>query len=155
MPLEATSMNSRSFDPTMILQMAGIAKSFPGVRALDGVSFSVRRGEVHALVGENGAGKSTLMKILSGAYQADQGVITFDGNAIAFPTPSQMIGLGIAVIYQEFAQAPHLTVAENIFLHQLPRTRLGTVDWKKATAEAGATWTVSAFRSIRWRALTA
>ncbi len=129
-------MNSRSFDPTMILQMAGIAKSFPGVRALDGVSFSVRRGEVHALVGENGAGKSTLMKILSGAYQADQGVITFDGNAIAFPTPSQMIGLGIAVIYQEFAQAPHLTVAENIFLHQLPRTRLGTVDWKKATAEA-------------------
>ncbi|WP_244480858.1 sugar ABC transporter ATP-binding protein [Mesorhizobium sp. Root157] len=125
-------MNSQTFDPTMILQMAGIAKSFPGVRALDGVSFSVRRGEVHALVGENGAGKSTLMKILSGAYQADQGVITFDGRAVAFPTPSQMIGLGIAVIYQEFAQAPHLTVAENIFLHRLPRTRFGLIDWKQA-----------------------
>jgi len=136
MLLEAISKGSHTFDPTMILQMAGIAKSFPGVRALDGVSFSVRRGEVHALVGENGAGKSTLMKILSGAYQADQGVITFDGKAVAFPTPSQMIGLGIAVIYQEFAQAPHLTVAENIFLHRLPRTRLGLVDWKKAAAEA-------------------
>ena len=136
MPLEATSMNSQTFDPAMILQMAGIAKSFPGVRALDGVSFSVRRGEVHALVGENGAGKSTLMKILSGAYQGDQGVITFDGRTVAFPTPSQMIGLGIAVIYQEFAQAPHLTVAENIFLHRLPRTRLGLIDWKQAANHA-------------------
>ncbi|WP_245451053.1 sugar ABC transporter ATP-binding protein [Borborobacter arsenicus] len=136
MLLEAISKGSQTFDPTMILQMAGIAKSFPGVRALDGVSFSVRRGEVHALVGENGAGKSTLMKILSGAYQSDRGVITFDGKVVALPTPSQMIGLGIAVIYQEFAQAPHLTVAENIFLHRLPRTRFGLVDWKKASLDA-------------------
>jgi ribose transport system ATP-binding protein len=108
--------------------MLGIYKSFPGVKVLDDVSFSVRRGEVHALVGENGAGKSTLMKILSGAHRADKGEVRIDGETIAHPTPALMLSLGVAVIYQELMLAPHLTVAENIFLGRLPR-RSGVVDW--------------------------
>ena len=88
------------------------------------VSLSVDRGEIRALVGENGAGKSTLIKILSGAYAADAGRIELFGEEIARPTPAGMIARGVAVIYQELAQAPHLTVAENIFLGRLPRRGL-------------------------------
>ncbi|MCF8500958.1 MAG: sugar ABC transporter ATP-binding protein [Rhodospirillum sp.] len=116
--------------------MADIEKSFPGVKALRNVTFSVRRGEVHALVGENGAGKSTLMKILSGAYRADNGSIWFDGELTRHSSPAEMIDRGIAVIYQEFSQASHLTVAENIFMNRLPRTRFGTVDWKGLNTDA-------------------
>lgn len=119
-----------------VLEMRGIHKRFPGVYALKNVSFSVARGSVHGLVGENGAGKSTLMRILSGAYQASEGTIAVDGNAVDNPTPERMLQLGVAVIYQELAQAPHLTVAENIYLGRLPKTRLGTVDWRKARADA-------------------
>jgi ribose transport system ATP-binding protein len=120
------------------LEMKGIHKRFPGVYALKNVSFSVAKGSVHGLVGENGAGKSTLMRILSGAYQASEGTVAIDGKDIDNPNPEKMLALGVAVIYQELAQAPHLTVAENIYLGRLPKTSFGTVDWRKARADARA-----------------
>jgi len=119
-----------------VLEMRGIHKRFPGVYALNDVSFAVRRGSVHGVIGENGAGKSTLMRILSGAFLANEGEVVIDGAIVPAPTPERMLELGIAVIYQELAQAPHLTVAENIFLGRLPKTGLGTVDWRKAKAAA-------------------
>jgi len=125
-------------DATALLEMTGIQKRFAGVHALKGVSFAVGRGEVHALVGENGAGKSTLMKILSGAYTADEGDIFFAGARIAKPSPQHMIELGIAVIYQELSLAAHLSVAENIFLGRLPRTAMGMVDWRQAHVDSAA-----------------
>lgn len=100
----------------MLLEMRGISKSFPGVRALNDVSFDVRQGEVHALVGENGAGKSTLMKILSGVYQSDAGEVIFKGQAVRFANPRQAQLAGIATIYQELNQVPYLSISENIFL---------------------------------------
>jgi len=118
---------------TPALRLEGISKSFPGVRALSDVSLTVDRGEIRALVGENGAGKSTLIKILSGAYAADVGRIELFGEDVAQPTPAGMIARGVAVIYQELAQAPHLTVAENIFLGRLPHRGL-RIDWAAARA---------------------
>ena len=96
--------------------MRGIAKSFPGVRALDDVSFTVNRGEVHALVGENGAGKSTLMKILAGAQTADAGSIVVDGTPVIVDSPRRAEGLGIGMIYQEFNLVPEFTAIDNIVL---------------------------------------
>ncbi|MBX4927771.1 sugar ABC transporter ATP-binding protein [Rhizobium binae] len=116
---------------TSALALAGITKSFPGVRALKGVSFSLEPGEIRALVGENGAGKSTLMKILSGAYSADEGRIELFGEEVLDPTPAGMIARGVAVIYQELAQAPHLTVAENVLMGRLPR-KGALIDWGEA-----------------------
>lgn len=124
----------------LILEMKDIQKSFPGVRALKDVTFSVEQSEVHGLVGENGAGKSTLMKILSGAYERDEGQIIFEGRPIEVTNPHHMIELGIAVIYQEMTLAPHLTVGENIYLGRLPRNRYGFIDWEevnKKTKEVG------------------
>jgi len=103
--------------------MEGISKSFPGVRALDGVSFDVLPGEIHALMGENGAGKSTLMKILAGAYSADEGNILIDEKAVEIDSPQRAYDLGINIIYQEFNLVPQLTVAENIFLGREPNSR--------------------------------
>ena len=122
-------------DMAPALRLVGITKSFPGVKALSDVSLTVNRGEIRALVGENGAGKSTLMKILSGAYVADAGAIELFGEQVAHPTPAGMIARGVAVIYQELAQAPHLTVAENIFLGRLPRRGI-RVDWASTRAKA-------------------
>ena len=96
--------------------MRGITKRFPGVLALSDVDFDVRRGEVHALVGENGAGKSTLMKILAGVYQRDAGEVIFQGQPVNFTTPRQAQDAGIVTIYQELNQVPYLSVTENIFL---------------------------------------
>jgi len=107
----------------IILEMRGISKSFPGVHALDDVSFSVRKGEVHALVGENGAGKSTLMKILSGAYTKDQGEILLRGQSVEINGPSHAQALGISIIYQEFTLAPHLT-AEQAMTQTQPVTQI-------------------------------
>lgn len=101
------------------VEMRNITKSFGGVHALNDVSFRVKPGEVHALVGENGAGKSTLMKILSGAYTKDAGTIFIDGEEARITSPKRAKELGVATIYQEFMLAPHLTVAENIFIDRL------------------------------------
>ena len=123
-----------------LLRMAGIAKSFPGVRALRGVDFEVGRGEVHALLGENGAGKSTLLKILAGAQAPDAGSITFDGAEVRLASPHAAQLLGIVTIYQEFNLIPTLSVAENVFIGRLP-VRAGRVDWRllhRRTAELAA-----------------
>ncbi len=121
-----------------VLEMTGISKSFPGVRALDDASLSVLPGEVHALMGENGAGKSTLMKILAGAQTADTGEIKLDGRPIHVDTPQQAMDLGINIIYQELMLVSHLSVAENIFLGREPRLLPGWVDGKKMRRDAQA-----------------
>ena len=121
-----------------LLQARDIEKVFPGVRALTGVSFEVKAGEVHALLGENGAGKSTLIKILSGAYQADGGAILIDGREVRFASPEDAKRAGVATIYQELLLFPELTVAENIFLGHAPRASAGRIDWRAMRAKAGA-----------------
>ncbi|HTV74628.1 MAG TPA: sugar ABC transporter ATP-binding protein [Candidatus Acidoferrales bacterium] len=120
--------------------MRGIAKSFPGVRALAGVSFDVRAGEVHALVGENGAGKSTLMKILAGAQRADEGVIEIDGKPVEIDGPRAAEAAGIGMIYQEFNLVPDLGVVENIVLGHEPERR-GVLDRAAAARDATAVLT--------------
>jgi ABC-type sugar transport system ATPase subunit len=109
------------------LRMRGIAKAFPGVQALAGVDLDVSGGDVHVLLGENGAGKSTLMKILSGALQADAGVIELGGVPTALTSPRVARDAGIAIIHQELALVPEMTVAENIWLGRAP-TRFGMLD---------------------------
>jgi rhamnose transport system ATP-binding protein len=121
-----------------LLEVRDIEKSFPGVRALSGVSFDVRAGEVHALLGENGAGKSTLIKIISGVYEPDGGSILIDGRETRFATPEDAKRAGVATIYQELLLFPELTVAENIFLGHAPRTGMGRIDWGAMRARAEA-----------------
>ena len=118
-----------------LLEMRGITKRFPGVTALDGVDFELERGEVHVILGENGAGKSTLIKMLSGAYQPDEGEILFDGEPVRISSAAVAQSLGISTIYQEFNLVPQLTVAENIFLGRQPR-RFGLVDRRRMRSEA-------------------
>lgn len=118
-----------------ILEFKNINKSFSGVKALKDVSFAVKRGEVHALLGENGAGKSTLMKILSGAYFRDSGEVIFDGEACDFKETNDSENKGISIIYQELNLIPDLSVAENLFIHHQPRKK-GLIDWKKMNEEA-------------------
>lgn len=100
----------------VILTMKDIDKSFPGVHALKKVSLEVRRGEVHALMGENGAGKSTLMKILTGIYSKDSGRIMYEGREVAFTNPREAQDAGIAIVHQELNMMQQLTVAQNIFI---------------------------------------
>ncbi len=114
-----------------ILEMKRISKHFYGVQALDKVDLTVEKGEVHVLVGENGAGKSTLMKILSGAYQRDEGDIFFDGEKLELSSPQAAQEKGISIIYQEFNLIPGLSAAENIYLGREPQKKSGLVDWKK------------------------
>ena len=118
------------------LYMHNISKSFPGVKALSNVDLEVRQGEVHALLGENGAGKSTLLKILSGAYTKDEGEIFVNGKKIEQMTTKLAEDLGISVIYQEFNNLPHLSIAENIFLGRQPLKKNGLIDWKKCYDES-------------------
>src|SRR4051812_1895260 len=117
---------------TALLEMKDIAKSFPGVRALDGVSFDLAEGEIHALVGENGAGKSTLIKILAGVYPYPQyaGEILIRGSQRRFTSVRDGEHAGIAVIFQELSLVKELSVAENIFLGREPR-RFGIIKWNE------------------------
>lgn len=104
-----------------MLEMIKISKEFPGVRALNNVDFRVRKGTIHALMGENGAGKSTLMKILIGLYKADSGEIKFNGELVKFQSIQDALNAGISMIHQELSPVPYMTVAENIFLGREPR----------------------------------
>src|SRR4051794_4154082 len=112
----STKAGPRPSNGQPVLEVRGVTKSFPGVKALKGVNLRVFPGEVHALMGENGAGKSTLMKILAGAYRPDGGEILLEGKAVHFPTPHSARMAGIGIIYQELTVAPNLTVAGNVFL---------------------------------------
>lgn len=120
----------------VVLQLSGLKKEFPGVKALDGVDFELRRGEVHALLGANGAGKSTLIKIVAGLYQRDGGTIRLEGQEVSFGSTAEAMQAGIGIIYQDFALVPDLSVAENIFLGQEMRNSLGLV--QRAAQEQAA-----------------
>lgn len=117
------------------LELQNISKSFPGVKALDGVSIVLRKGTVHAVVGENGAGKSTLMKIINGLYQRDGGRVLLDGREVHFSGPMESLSAGIAMIYQELNFFPDLSIAENIYMRRQPMKN-GCVDWKKMMSMA-------------------
>ncbi|MFD3496648.1 sugar ABC transporter ATP-binding protein [Streptomyces sp. NPDC058678] len=119
--------------PTL-LSMSGITKSFPGVRALDGVDLDVQAGEVHCLLGQNGAGKSTLIKVLAGAHQPDTGTIRWSGDAVTLRSPIAAMRLGIATIYQELDLVEHLSVAENVHLGHEPTAAGFVVRGKAARA---------------------
>jgi len=119
-----------------VLTLDRIVKDFPGVRALSNVSIELYAGEVTALVGENGAGKSTLVKVLTGIYQPDDGLITLNDEAIKLATPNDAAQLGITAIHQETVLFDELSVAENIFIGHAPRTSMGLIDWNKMKAEA-------------------
>jgi monosaccharide-transporting ATPase len=120
-----------------LLEVVDVTKEFPGVRALDGVSFALRPGEVHALVGENGAGKSTLIKVLTGVYQADGGELRCRGEPVRFGTPVDAQRAGISTIYQEVNLIPLMSVAHNLFLGREPRTAFGLLDERRMHREAG------------------
>ncbi|MEU3856522.1 sugar ABC transporter ATP-binding protein [Streptomyces sp. NPDC028722] len=123
--------------PAEVLAVRGLTRTFPGVRALDGVDLTLHPGEVHALIGENGAGKSTLIKVLTGVYRADAGDITFQGRKVSFATPLEAQKAGISTIYQEVNLIPLLSVARNLFLGREPRNRLGLLDFARMNREAG------------------
>ena len=118
-----------------ILAMTGIHKAFPGVQALEDVDFTLRKGEVHGLVGENGAGKSTLIKVLTGVEHPDAGTITLNEKQVQVRSPQHAQALGISTVYQEINLCPNLTVAENILIGREPH-RFGSVDWKTMNARA-------------------
>ncbi|RLC68596.1 MAG: D-xylose ABC transporter ATP-binding protein, partial [Chloroflexi bacterium] len=113
-----------------ILEMRNVSKRFPGVQALQDVSFDVRRGEIHALVGQNGAGKSTLLKILAGIYTADTGEIVINGEQATDWGPREVLDHGVSFIYQELNLVPDMTVAQNIMLGREPKAVLGTINWR-------------------------
>lgn len=130
-PQDSFTNNEMSGDirpGSVILEMREITKEFPGVKALDEVSMTVRRGEVHAICGENGAGKSTLMKVLSGVYQGYTGEILFEGQVVEYHNIRESEHAGIVIIHQELALIPELSIAENIFLGN-EQTKRGAIDW--------------------------
>ncbi|MFP3549501.1 sugar ABC transporter ATP-binding protein [Paraburkholderia sp. SIMBA_049] len=121
-----------------ILKLDNITKSFPGVKALQGIHLDIARGEIHALLGENGAGKSTLMKILSGIYQPDDGTIVIDGQERHFTNYHDAVAAGVGIVFQEFSLIPYLNAVENMFLGRELRNRLGMLDrakMRRAAAE--------------------
>src|SRR3954465_2965547 len=125
--------------PNPCLEVAGVSKQFPGVRALDDVSFTLRPGEVHALVGENGAGKSTLIKVLTGVYRPDGGEVRYQGEPVSFGGPLDAQAAGISTIYQEVNLVPLMSVARNLFLGREPRNRFGLIDVARMNREAAGT----------------
>ena len=124
------------FPTAPVLQMRGICKQYPGVRALSGADLEVRAGDVHVLLGENGAGKSTLMKILSGAVSPDAGEVLLGGARVDLGDPRRVRRLGISTIYQELSLVAHLSVAENIYLGKAPTRWAGVVDWARMRRDA-------------------
>ena len=119
----------------VVLEMKSISKFFPGVRALLDVYFNLRRGEIHALMGENGAGKSTLIKVLTGVYEIDEGSIILRGQNIKVSSTQEAQNLGISTVYQEVNLCSNLTVAENIYIGREPKKN-GRIDWKKVNSDA-------------------
>ena len=117
----------------VVLEMRGICKNFPGTRALDQVDFTLRKGEIHALMGENGAGKSTLIKVLTGVYPKDGGVIRLEGKNVNIHSPQSAQAVGISTVYQEITLCPNLTVAENMFIG---REKGGWVNWARRNRHA-------------------
>ena len=113
------------------LKVSNIEKSFPGVKALKSINFSVHKGTVHVLCGENGAGKSTLMKIINGVYKPDEGIIEIDGKAVDIKNPIQARAHGISMIFQELNYIPEMTVEESLFVGRLPVNKFQKVDWKE------------------------
>jgi ABC-type sugar transport system, ATPase component len=134
-------------DSEYLVEMDNISKRFSGVKALDNMNFHLKKGEIHALIGENGAGKSTLMNILSGAFQCDGGSIKIEGNIQKITSPKVSRELGISVIHQELMLAPHLSVAENIFIDRLS-LKGGIIDWKKLKKDANEILTKLGFGDI-------
>lgn len=120
---------------TYKLEIQGVSKSFPGVKALDNVNIALRRGTVHAVMGENGAGKSTLMKVINGLYKRDEGKVLLDGKEVHFSGPEESAAAGIAMIYQELNFFPELSVAENIFMKRQPGKK-GIVSWGQMMVRA-------------------
>ena len=116
-------------EENIVLSMKNINKSFPGVKALSNVDFFLRKGEIHALMGENGAGKSTLIKVLTGVYELDSGNINVAGKSIINHSPNEAQNNGISTVYQEINLCPNLSVAENLFIGREPR-KFGLIDWK-------------------------
>ena len=123
-------------DEELLLQASDITKSFPGVKALDGVDFKVRRGRLNALLGENGAGKSTLMNILAGVFPPDSGTITLSGRHVEFRTPREAQEAGVSIIHQELNLVPELSIAENIFIGREPIGKFGLLDYKRMNGGA-------------------
>ncbi len=119
----------------LLIEIKGVSKSFPGVRALDRVDFRLFRGEVHALMGENGAGKSTLIKVLTGLYPRDAGEILFRGEPLALSSPLEAMASGISTLYQEINLIPSLSVAENIYIGREPKKKWG-IDWNRMNSDA-------------------
>ncbi|MBD0358045.1 MAG: sugar ABC transporter ATP-binding protein, partial [Rubrobacter sp.] len=119
-----------------VVRLRGVSKEFPGVKAVDRVDLEILPGEVHALAGENGAGKSTLMKILSQVERPTEGELQISGEKVAFHGPGYAQSLGVAMVYQEFALAPHLSVAENLFLGREP-ARAGFINRRSEKEKAG------------------
>ena len=126
-------MEANTMQETALLELRGICKFFPGVRALDGVDFTLRRGEIHALMGENGAGKSTLIKVLTGVYPKDEGTISMEGTPVQIRTTQDALKAGISTVYQEITLCPNLTVAENLYIG---RTKGAFTNWRKMNAGA-------------------
>jgi ribose transport system ATP-binding protein len=122
-------------DPNIIISVRHVSKHFPGVHALQDLSFDIRQGEILGLVGENGAGKSTLVKILAGVHRKDEGEILIDGTRASISSPLDAQHKGMSFIFQERNLAPFLTVQENIFAGRQPRSRLGFINWRKLSAQ--------------------
>ena len=120
----------------IVLEATGVSKTFPGVRALDDVSITLRSGHLTALLGENGAGKSTLMNIVAGVLQADCGEVRLGGEVVSFSNPREALEAGIAMIFQELNLVANLTVAANIFLGREPLNKLGFIDTAKMNRDA-------------------
>ncbi len=119
-----------------VLELKGITKIFPGIKALNNVEFRLKKGEIHALMGENGAGKSTFIKVITGVHQPEEGEIFINGKKVYIKNPKDAQNLSIAAIYQHGTAYPHLTVTENIFIGHEKMTKVGTVDWRAMHKEA-------------------